>query len=280
MRCGKLIGAAELAGMVLCFAGVMSVSAGRASAVDLAAPTYLEAMPLDDTTVHLSWLDNATGEDGFNIYRKLDDGSDTWHLVGTVLPNYTGWDDTSFILGEFYVYYVAAYSGAVDGPPSNEATVEARAPYINILTPADGEVLTAGQMYDVTWQTNVPGLDARIYLSTDGGVTWPPQHLLQYSWAPNPSPFPWKVGYKNTEPDSSTAPVWVKCVNSTQTNCKIFIRHYAMLGVQNWSVGTFTIVVPGSGGGGGCGELGGIWIGLVALIIVARVLMRRRVPVR
>lgn len=100
-----------------------------------------------------------------------------------------GYSDTTVIDSQFYTYYVVAYKGATESAPSNQSTVEAGPPSVIILTPSAGTILTLGQMYDVTWQTNMPDFDAEIWLSTDGGVAWPPNAgNLQNGWAPNGSP--------------------------------------------------------------------------------------------
>ena len=165
-------------------------------------------------------------------------------IEGRLVPaNWMGYSDLTVVDGQYYTYYVVAYKGATESAHSNEATVEAGPPYVTILTPSSGEVLNVGDMYDITWVTNLPDFDARIFLATDGGIEFPPEHLVQFSWAPNGSPYPWKVGYINTEDDSSNPPVWEQVIFSTNTQCKIFIRHYSAVGAQNWSE-MFTINVP------------------------------------
>ncbi|MBN1808576.1 MAG: hypothetical protein JW909_05875 [Planctomycetes bacterium] len=208
----------------------------------LGAPSDLFATPVESGWIQLSWTDNSTIEDGFHIYR---DGGSGFVLHDTVGPDFFGYSDmTDVVDGEFYTYYVVAFSGADESPHSNEVTVEAGEPYVTVLTPGDGETLTLGEMYDISWVTNVPDFDAAIWMSTDAGVTWPPQHQIQYSWAPKGSPYAWKVGYKNTEEDPMKPPVWEQVVFATGTEFKIFIKHYVAVGAQDWSEGTFTITVP------------------------------------
>ena len=225
----------------LTLAAALSVSCGGGSS---GGPVLtLEVMPYTDTDMHLQWVDPFTTEDGYEIWR--DDGSGgPFTQIGTTPPDYGGYDDTTFITGSTYRYYIIAYKGTDDLGQSNTVSIEARAPYITILTPNGGQNLTLGQTYNISWLTNLPDIDARIYLATDGGVGWPPTFQLLFSWAPNKSPWPWKVGYANTEEDPTKPPVWVQVVTTTQTNCKICITHYHAVGAFDWGDDIFTITVP------------------------------------
>lgn len=223
-----------------CVFAVLAMGCGGSADTSLAAPTDLVALPVDSQWVQLSWVDNATAEEGFRIYR---DGGSGFVEIDTVPADNFGYSDLTVVDGEVYTYYVAAFDSTDEGSESNHATVEAGPPYITILTPAGGENLTLGDTFEITWVTNLPEFDARIFLDTDGGAGWPPEHLIQYSYTGGP-PYQWKVGYINTEEDPQKPPVWQRVINSTDTDCKIFIRHYATVGAQDWSEGTFTITVP------------------------------------
>ena len=138
-----------------------------------------------------------------------------------------------------------------------------------VLTPSSGEVLTLGETYEITWVTDVPDFDARVFLSTDNGATFPPQHLLQSSWIDG-SPWMWKVGHRNVEEDPTKPPVWERVLTSTCAECRLFVAHYEATYLSDWSDGTFTIVVEGDEGP--CGVGAGAWA-LVLLFVCRR---RRR----
>lgn len=221
----------------LCLMAVLLVNCGGPS---FPAPSGLVATPVQTQWVHLSWLDNTNDEEGFRIYR--DDGAGGALVELTTVPaDFFGYDDMTVTDGLFYTYYVVAYKGTTESAHSNHVVIEAGEPYVTILTPGDGEVLTLGDTYNITWVTNVPDFDARVCLDTNGDQAYPPEEVVQFSW-PTGSPYPWKVGYKNTEEDPTKTPVWVQVIGSDST-CKIFIRHYVAVGAQDWSDGTFTILV-------------------------------------
>ncbi len=231
---------------LLAIGAVVVISAGCGESDDeplLAAPSRLGAKPASDTQIRLNWLENANNEEGLRIYR--DDGGTGFVEIGTVPANFIGYSDTSVITGAFHTYYVVAYLGAEESAHSNHVTMEAFAPYCDVITPRDGQTLWLGQMVDVGWLYNELSFDARITLSLDGGSTFPtPANLLQPSWTLG-SPWPWKVGYKNTEPDPSIPPEWEQVVFSTSNQCKIRIYSYTgETPATGESVGTFTIVVP------------------------------------
>jgi hypothetical protein len=85
-----------------------------------AAPTNLVA----DGTVPgpqdngLTWTDNATGEDGFKIERKVSGGA--YSKIDTVGPNVTTYMDMGLSPNIPYAYRVRAYTGTVNSGYSNE----------------------------------------------------------------------------------------------------------------------------------------------------------------
>jgi len=224
----------------LTLAAALSVSCGGGSS---GPQLTLEIVPYTDADMHLQWVDIFTTEDGYEIWR--DDGSGgAFTMIDTTPPDFVGYDDTTFTTGLTYKYYVIAYQGATDLGQSNTVSIEARAAYVTIITPNGAENLTLGQTYNISWVTNLSDFDARIFLATDGGVAWPPQFQLLYSWAPNGSPWPWKIGFRNIEEDPTKPARWRRALDSTANQCKIFIRHYSAVGAQDWSDAVFTITVP------------------------------------
>jgi len=217
------------------------VSAGCDNGPSIVPPYNLRAFPVSDAMVSLSWICDSTDHEGFRIYR---DGGSGFEEIMTVPSDWWGyWDDT-IVTGTYYTYYVVAYTGADESWSINQVTIEARAPYCDILTLGDGETLTIGDMYDITWHTNDPVFDPEICLSLDNGSTYP--HVIQGSWAPNGSPYSWKVGYRNTEPDPTLPPVWGEQVVSVPcTECKIVFDSYeGPAPTTGFSDGTFTIQIP------------------------------------
>lgn len=201
----------------------------------IAAPSDLQVEAFSPDQISLSWVDNSDNENGFRIYRS-DDGSNFSVVDTNVLPSFTDFGVTG---GVTYSYRVTAYNSTDESAPSNTISVTPEEYYVDILTPDGGETLTIGEMYDISWTSNMPNYDAVIMLSTDGGSTFP--HVLRYNWNPNSSPYPWKVGYVNTEDDNSQPPVWEQVIFGEQTECVIYIEEYNKDSVCDLSEGMFTI---------------------------------------
>ena len=244
-------------------AGVLLfMMASRAASAAINAPSDLRVSGTSVSSVSLFWTDNSSNEDGFRIYRSTDGSSFT--EVGTIsfLSTYT---DNTASEGVFYYYYVTSYNASEESTPSNTVTATALDPYVKLLAPNGGQALTIGSTYNVTWATNYPSLDPRMYLSTDGGATWP--HTIQPSWGNNGSPFPWKVGYKDVGGDPLN-PVWEQVVSSTETQCKIWITDYDGNADTDESDAVFTIEPSWWSCGSGSG--------LVVVVLLLAAARRRR----
>ena len=109
---------------------------------------------------------------------------------------------------------------------------------MTLLTSNGGETLTIGEEYNITWETNMPGFDARIWLSIDNGASW---EEIQPAWAPNSSPYPWKVGYKNATTDPLAPPNWVEVASSSTSECLVRIEQYDNSSLSDTSDAAFTI---------------------------------------
>jgi len=78
-------------------------------------PTTLDTETLSQTSIALSWTDNAEDETGFKVFRN---GT----LVGTLPENATAYTDNGLDCGTSYTYYVMAYNGFGNSPASNLVT--------------------------------------------------------------------------------------------------------------------------------------------------------------
>jgi uncharacterized protein len=92
------------------YKGLNSTSSLLSSAIDtsIPVPTNLTVIQNNVYTFNLNWTDSSTGEDGFKIERKIDDGS--FSEVGTTTS--TSYVDSTLSKGYGTVYYqVRAYKG-------------------------------------------------------------------------------------------------------------------------------------------------------------------------
>ena len=84
-----------------------------------AAPTSLDATAVSSTKIDLTWVDNASNEDGFLIQRKEGVGG-TYADLDTVGPNSVGYADDTCSPETTYCYHVRAYNTYGDSAWSNE----------------------------------------------------------------------------------------------------------------------------------------------------------------
>ena len=183
----------------------------------------------------MSWTNNTTNQDGYRIYRS-EDGTNFTEIGTQAFEMYI---DTTVSQGTLYYYRVTAYNATDESNPSNTVTVTPDDYYVNILTPNTGPTLTIGSMYDITWDTNMPGFDAVIKLSITGGSPFP--YDIQMSWYPNTSPYAWKVGYQNLEDNPQNPPNWQQIIASMENQCLIYIEDYVDPSVNDTCDVVFTV---------------------------------------
>lgn len=86
-----------------------------------AAPGSLTATAASTHAVDLTWTDNATNEDGYEIYRSLLSG-DNFVLVHTASAGISSWKDNSCLENTRYYYRVRAFNPGGYSSYSNEAS--------------------------------------------------------------------------------------------------------------------------------------------------------------
>ena len=86
-----------------------------------AAPSNLAAVPTSPTVIALSWIDNASDETGFEIWRSTTGATGTYSLLSNVVANVTNANDSGLDPVVPYCYEVRAV-GAVNAPPSDFTT--------------------------------------------------------------------------------------------------------------------------------------------------------------
>ena len=106
---------------VLIFIGCSTNNNGTVTVVPI-APTNLTGSVISTSQVNLSWVDNATNEDGYKIERKS--GSGSYAVVGSMGVNLTTFGDLGLSPNTTYTYRVYAYNSAGNSLQySNEVTV-------------------------------------------------------------------------------------------------------------------------------------------------------------
>ncbi|MGE0571980.1 MAG: fibronectin type III domain-containing protein [Dehalococcoidia bacterium] len=91
-----------------------------------AAPSNLTASALSNTSVRLTWSDNATSEQYYRIERSTD--GVTFSPVAILLANSTSWTNYALTAGTTYSYRVRASVGTIYSPYSEVVAVVPGAP--------------------------------------------------------------------------------------------------------------------------------------------------------
>ncbi len=86
--------------------------------VTLPPPTNLQANPINDSQIRLTWQDNSGFESGFRIERK--DAASSWQQIADLPANSTSFTDTGLDHQVTYTYRVCAYVTVKQSTYSNE----------------------------------------------------------------------------------------------------------------------------------------------------------------
>ncbi|MBV6340561.1 S8 family serine peptidase [Candidatus Magnetobacterium casense] len=90
------------------------------------SPSDLKVVSTSAGYVVLNWVDRATAENGFLLYRRLGDGPYVqYKALATDTQSFV---DTDTIVGQSYTYKLVAYNSIGVSPNSNEAIVQVVAP--------------------------------------------------------------------------------------------------------------------------------------------------------
>jgi len=132
--------------------GGFSSSSNTANAVAAtappSAPSGADAVPAGSSAITVTWINNATNEDGFRIERSAD-GQMTWQLAGTASASTTWFADASRTSDQQMCYRVFAFNGLGASSASNiDCATPPAAPTGLVATTA------AGLVIDLTWIDN------------------------------------------------------------------------------------------------------------------------------
>ncbi len=113
-----------------------------------AAPSELAGAFITSSRVDLSWIDNASDEDGFTIQRKVGSG-DYSQLIDLPVDT-TSYSDTTATAGTTYMYRIYAWNTYGDSFFSNELSVVAESP----VAPVGLAALTDDNRVTLEWTCN------------------------------------------------------------------------------------------------------------------------------
>src|SRR6266540_583665 len=138
--------------------GYSNTATATTSLTAPAAPTNLLATAVSSSQINLSWTDNATTEDGFQIERCSGAGCTAFTQIATVGPNVTAYSNTGLAASTSYSYRVRANNGAGSSAYSNTATattsLTAPAAPTNLLATA-----VSSSQINLSWTDNATNED-------------------------------------------------------------------------------------------------------------------------
>jgi hypothetical protein len=147
----------------------------------VAAPTSLAATATD-TSVRVTWVDNATDEAGYTLQRSSSSTFATYTSFALAADT-TGYADAGLSRGTTYYYRVIATAPA-GGADSNASNTGSATTAPNTVTSVAAAAASSSQI-NVSWADTAAETGYRVERSTDGGATW----ALAGTAAPNATSF-------------------------------------------------------------------------------------------
>jgi hypothetical protein len=146
-----------------------------ATTAELLAPTDLQIEKLTDKSYRLIWIDNSTGEQGFKIDRKIDQGN--WiEVFGKVAENQTSFTDTNVFRAVNVEYQVYAF---IENHESSKVVTGTTA---GLIAPTNLQIVSNSiTSINLNWQDNSNGEDGfKMERKVEGG-SWEPLSILPAS---------------------------------------------------------------------------------------------------
>lgn len=136
----------------------LSVTAAVTTSTAPNAPTLLAAVVISSSEIDLSWTDNASNEDGYQIERDSGAG---FVLVATVGADVTAFNDTSLTPATNYSYRVRAYNVLGASAYTNTATGTTLGTVPNAPSNLSANAISATAI-NLQWTNNGPATTIRI----------------------------------------------------------------------------------------------------------------------
>jgi hypothetical protein len=117
-----------------------------------AAPSGLVAVAQSPTEIDLSWQDNATGETGYEVQRRIE--GQAWAAIINLGANATGYQDQGLAADTAYQYRVRAYTASESSDFSNVAeAITPRFPELHVGDLSGGGAVESGDHpASITWR--------------------------------------------------------------------------------------------------------------------------------
>ena len=144
---------------------------GGSSSTAPSSPTNMSATTISSSQINLSWTDNASNEDGFDIQRSLT-GTNAWQLITTVGANTTSFSNTNIASGVQYFYRVRASNTIGISNWSNAASATTPGTVPNAPSNLVATAFSSSQI-DLSWIDNATNeSNFEIQQSPTGTANW------------------------------------------------------------------------------------------------------------
>ncbi len=122
-----------------------------------AAPSVLDAKAISQTSIQLTWIDNADNEAGFRIFRRKGLSSE-FEQIAQTNTNITKYEDTNLEPNTYYYYQIKAFNSG--GESAFSQADGAQTPDFPPNTPSNLTATTiSGFIVDLAWQNNATNVD-------------------------------------------------------------------------------------------------------------------------
>jgi FtsP/CotA-like multicopper oxidase with cupredoxin domain len=132
-----------------------------------AAPSGLTATLLAGPSIRLNWINNATNQNGFQIWRSINGGA--FAQIATTNANTTTYTNSGLLPGTLYAYQVRAYNN--NGNSAFAGPVSLSTPALPAAPTGLTATLVTGPNAVLTWVDNATNETGyQIYRSVNGGA--------------------------------------------------------------------------------------------------------------
>ncbi len=108
---------------------------------------------MSSSRINLTWIDNSSGESGYEIYRAAS-LSGPWDQVGLLVKDSVSYADPGLAAGEIYYYRVRAYGLADARSPYSNTAVASTPPVIPAVPSNLSAMALSSRRIDLTWDDN------------------------------------------------------------------------------------------------------------------------------
>jgi len=241
---------------------------GGEPAIPPSAPSDLLASAISDSTIALSWSDNADNESAYIVERNGQ------VLANTVSANETSFNDTGLAGETTYTYRIKARNSAGDSDWSNaaEATTEAPPPYQTIVVSSESTLAGTVVSGNYTRTFNLDGAVEQIRETESGGKPSNRYSYLDHRWlmaSPSGAASLSVTGYSDNSSDGDSFELAYSTGGAFTTFCTLQVgaASSCSVGFDMQAAGTITLQVTDTNQSRGTRATDSVYIDQIQLFV-------------